>query len=284
MKKEWIELKVRGAESKKNDAASMLIDAGSPGIVEIESKKKTAKIELKAYLPLAKKSQLGNLKSSLLKFGFSVTTSDYTEEDWSKKWKQHIRPVRAGGFLVRAQWSKARARPGEKVIEIDPGMAFGTGGHNSTRLCLRGLTLKSIKEVVRGANVLDVGTGSGILAIAAKKLGAARVVAIDIDPVALKVARVNAKNNNVSITISQKKLTELRESFSIVLANILSTVLIENSRELSEPLKKGGFLILSGILKEEAEDVVVAFLPFGLKKQRSLSSGEWSGLILKKKD
>ncbi|MEK7680319.1 MAG: 50S ribosomal protein L11 methyltransferase, partial [Deltaproteobacteria bacterium] len=167
-----------------------------------------------------------------------------------------------------------------------PGMAFGTGSHETTRMCLKEIArVLTSDEALRGkTSLLDVGCGSGVLAIAAKKLGVKRAVAIDIDPVAVKVTKENAKINRVNITASGRHVRKIKGVFSVVAANIISGALKTLAPELLERLKAGGFLILSGILRSEALALSRVFAGQGLKLLRRSDMGEWSCFVFRKED
>ncbi|MBI5598276.1 MAG: 50S ribosomal protein L11 methyltransferase [Deltaproteobacteria bacterium] len=279
----WLEIRAEGGRETKDLAAFTLIDAGSPAVVENDDPRAdhNPAAALTAYLPAIFPHETGPLKKRLGKIGWSFTLSTYTDTDWAEKWKRHIRPVRAARFLVKPTWSRVKKRPGEISIEIDPGMAFGTGSHATTRMCL-----KAVYNLVKGksgkAGLLDVGTGSGILAIAAKKLGVKDVVGIDNDPIALRVAGGNFRHNGVKVRLSRKPLSGIKGLFSIVVANIQSNALISLLPDLIKKVRPNGFLVLSGILAEEADGVKGAFLKSGLKAPRTLRMKEWAALVMRK--
>ncbi len=285
----WIEVRAQGPYGTRDEAIRLLIDAGSPGVLEDEpaGPSETAGCSgLTAYLLSVPQDGPRALRERLRRLGWSVSFLPYTEVNWQERWKRFLRPVRSGGFLVRPVWSRAKGRKGEVVIEIDPGMAFGTGSHPSTRLCLRGISL-----LLRGGNapleragctLLDVGTGSGILAIAAMKLGIRKAMGIDIDPAALSNARKNTRLNNVKVALTKRPLEEIPGLFTLVVANIQSKTLLELRPLLTRKVRPEGFLLLSGILKEEAEEVKRGFAAVGLKPYRVLRSGEWAALLLRK--
>ena len=271
--------------SNRDQVALLLIRAGSSGVIEGEGEGAPPLFTLTGYIAKDKKSSetVKRLARELQALGFVLTASAYKNIGWQEKWRRGIRAVRVGSILIRPSWSRARSVPGEKLIELDPGMAFGTGSHPTTKLVLR-MIAKHLKGRGKEINVLDVGTGSGILAIAAKKLGAKRVVGTDIDYDALKVARSNAKKNRVRITISKKPLATQRGRFDLVMANIISGTLVSLKGELAEKTAPFGRLVLSGILREEAPEVLTEFASIGLEHVRTLHSGEWAALEFFKKD
>ena len=196
-------------------------------------------------------------------------------EDWSASWKSHFHPVRRGRVLVVAPWMRDQAVPGGVRVVIEPGLAFGTGDHPTTGMCLDALDLFLQRNP--GAAVLDVGTGSGILAIAARKLGAGLSVGTDNDPLALRVARENAAVNGALIDL-RSGIPEGVE-FDLVLANILANTLVELAPDLAHAVAPGGRLILSGILESQVSEVEAAYRPL-LVVGSSTFEGEWACLEL----
>lgn len=207
-------------------------------------------------------------------------------EDWSSSWKVHFKPLRVGKrLLVVPTWENIEELSGDLVIRIDPGMAFGTGGHETTRLCLELLeSVMDTSPLLTVPSLLDLGTGSGILAMAANLLGAGRIVALDIDPEAVEVARENFALNEMSelIECGTTPLESLLESFDIILANILAEELVRLSSLLSERLQSGGALILSGILAEKEQLVRQGFTSQPLKYIQTVRAGEWVAMLYQK--
>lgn len=204
------------------------------------------------------------------------------EQDWSETWKKGLEPFSIGRVLVRPSWT-APPQPASGVeVVLDPGMAFGTGTHPTTALCLA--AIDSALSASPAADVLDVGTGSGLLAIAAKKLGAGRVVATDNDPIAVKVAQENAEKNGVDIEITVSPLEEVRGTFGVVVANILANTLVELASALTARIAPGGVLFLSGILTPQEDEVRAAYLALGLSRAEAEERrrGEWSLLALRR--
>ncbi len=213
------------------------------------------------------------------------------EEDWANNWKKHFKPARIGNrMVIKPTWEEWDADDDDIILEIDPGMAFGTGTHATSRLCLE--TLERIffheppfseSDTPLPADVLDVGTGSGILAIAAAKLGADRVIAIDIDPTAVIIAQQNMALNRVEkiVSLSTAPLAEVVGLFSVVVANILAEELVRMSCELVGKMRQGGFLVLSGILTEKEGIVLAGFAPFPLTLVETTRDAEWSCLTFR---
>ena len=205
--------------------------------------------------------------------------SAVNSEDWSSSWKVHFKPLRVGKhLLIVPTWEDSAEEPGDLVLRIDPGMAFGTGGHETTRLCLELLEKNmACKDLPDGPSLLDLGTGSGILAMAASLLGAGRVLALDIDPDAVDVARDNLALNGLSeqVECGTTPLESLTECFNVILANILAEELVRLAPYLIDRLLPGGFLILSGILAEKELLVRRGFDSKLLQYIQTASDGEW---------
>ena len=203
------------------------------------------------------------------------------EDDWQRAWMQHFQVLHVGkGIVIVPTWRDYEPKPTETVVELDPGMAFGTGHHPTTRMCLELVE----GEVSPGMDVLDVGCGSGILCIAAAKLGARRVVGLDTDPVAAKVARSNLQQNGVSqrVAIEEGSLPLPAASphgFDLAVANISAKVISELAGGLVETLRPGGRLIISGILAGDEDGVVGRLTSEGAAIVRSLVEGDWVTLV-----
>lgn len=210
------------------------------------------------------------------------------EEDWSSNWKTHFKPVRIGKRLVvKPTWEDYPHSPDDIILELDPGMAFGTGSHATTRLCMEVLEKIFFREGSYSdagpdfpGRVLDVGTGSGILAVTAAKLGAKHITAIDIDPQAVTVATDNILMNGCEnyVSVSDTPLAAVEGEYDIVVANILAEELVKMSGELISKLRAGGFLILSGILTEKEEIVLHGFSGSGITFRETTRDAEWSCL------
>nr|WP_291315733.1 50S ribosomal protein L11 methyltransferase [Desulfuromonas sp.] len=207
--------------------------------------------------------------------------SRVAQEDWAEGWKQHFSAVRIGRRLVvKPSWEAFSPAPGDVVVTLDPGMAFGTGTHGTTRLCLEALD-RLFDGAPAPQRILDVGTGSGILAIAAAALGAGRVLACDIEEAAVQCARENALRNRVEdrVEVTGEPLEALEGSFHAVIANILAEENIRLAPELIRRLAPGGTLILSGILVEKEPEVIEAFSRYGLSGPEVHRQQEWSCIL-----
>ena len=200
-------------------------------------------------------------------------------EDWVDSWKRHFQPIRIGDkLLVRPSWRKDKAAPGQAVVVLDPGLSFGTGQHATTKFCLRQL----VAHRKRGAqSLLDVGTGSGILAIAGVKLGYRPVKAIDFDSEAIRVARANAKRNHVTAHLEPKvgDVTKLsphaRMKYDAVCANLYYDLLTANAHRLIARVKPEGVLVLAGILETQFAEVKAVVEGQGMVLKKTTRQGEW---------
>ena len=207
------------------------------------------------------------------------------EEEWSTAWKKYYHPVKVGEKLVIVpMWEKYDKKPEEIIVRMDPGMAFGTGTHETTRLVC-GLIEKYLKK---GDYMLDVGTGSGILAICASKLGAEKCKAYDIDPVAVRVAKENVKDNDV--TNVECDVSDLLANvdlsgglFDFATANIVADIIVRMAPDIGAYLKTGGLLITSGIIERYADDVRVAMKSNGFEPVEERMESDWVAMVWRKK-
>jgi len=213
-----------------------------------------------------------------------IEATSIVEQDWSGSWKKFFKPVQLTSRLViKPPWSQIRLKKGQVSIDITPGMAFGTGIHATTKLSLQALEKRLRK---RNLSVLDVGTGSGILSIAGAKLGAREVWGLDIDRVAVKVARENVRGNRLDdiVKIRKRRIGEIRRRFDLVVANIDLRYLRKMRWPLIRHLKSRGFLILSGILEEEREKFLQHYLETGnFQWVKVTQEEEWLCFTFKKK-
>ncbi len=210
----------------------------------------------------------------------------FADQDWATSWQQYFHPFAViPGLVIRPSWEAYQARDGERVIMMDPGQAFGTGQHASTSMALD-LLRTSLKTLGDNARVLDVGCGTGILAMAAALFGAGTVLAIDNDPEAVRVARENIAANHLTETIrvSGQSLTDTKGSFDLVCANIVHNVLVNMAPELATRLALGGQLVLAGILAgEQEENIVRIYEELDCWPVERCYTDEWTALRLKKR-
>lgn len=252
----------------------------------------TAKpVVVRTYLPAGKDAK-GKIKAIERELWFlnairplgDLRVRRRTDEEWAETWKEFFPVLHLGRRLViKPSWLEYSPQPDELIIELDPGMAFGTGLHPSTRM-----VLELLEETIQpGQEVLDVGTGSGILALAAVKLGARRVLAMDTDPVAVKVAKGNVKNNEAGsiITVQQGSAGTVPEgsgsppAFDLVLSNIVANVIIDLAPDFHKLLRSGGHIIASGIIAHRLDDVLAALRAAGLELATERREDDWVALV-----
>src|SRR5574337_138538 len=273
-------------EPEADDTAALLLEAGAAGA---EVRDGTV-----APMPGAPRPALGQAQviaffaspeaaaEAAASLGLRGTVAEIAEQDWSESWKEGLAPFRVGRVFVRFSWTPSPPPPGAVEVVLDPGMAFGTGTHPTTALCLA--ALDELLAASPGAAVLDVGTGSGLLAIAARKLGAARVAATENDPVALRVAEENAARNAVALELGLVPPGAVPGEFQIVVANILANTLVELAPAIAGRLAPGGALLLSGILAGQEDEVRAAYLAQGLAPDpaRERAQAEWRLVALRR--
>ena len=224
---------------------------------------------------------LGHLQAFGLRTIGELRTRVVRDEDWADAWKAYFPVLRVGRRLViRPTWRRHRARTGDVVVAMDPGMAFGTGLHPTTRLCLAGLEPLADEGRLAGARVLDVGCGSGVLAIAAVLLGAASASGVDIDPIAIEATEANAARNDLTgrVTARVGSLPSGEPPFDAVLANLIAGVLVPLAPALRDELRPGGTLLASGIFIDREAEVRTAFESVGLVVGERTAEGDWVAL------
>ena len=224
---------------------------------------------------------LGHLQAFGLRTIGELRTRVVRDEDWADAWKAYFPVLRVGRRLViRPTWRRHRARTGDVVVAMDPGMAFGTGLHPTTRLCLAGLEPLADEGRLAGARVLDVGCGSGVLAIAAVLLGAASASGVDIDPIAIEATEANAARNDLTgrVTARVGSLPSGEPPFDAVLANLIAGVLVPLAPALRDELRPGGTLLASGIFMDREAEVRTAFESVGLVVGERTAEGDWVAL------
>ncbi|HLB44327.1 MAG TPA: 50S ribosomal protein L11 methyltransferase [Candidatus Limnocylindrales bacterium] len=225
---------------------------------------------------------LGHLQAFALRPIGELSTRVVHEEDWAEAWKQHFPVMRVGHRLViRPTWRTHEPAPTDVVISLDPGMAFGTGLHPTTRLCLAGIEAWADSDLVSDARVLDVGTGSGILAIAAALLGASKVLAIDSDALAVATAAANAELNGMAdfIEVRAGSLPLAQPAqFHLVVANLIAGLLIDIAPELAAVVWPGGRLLAGGIFHEREQEVAAAFTAAGMRVIGRRVEDDWVAL------
>lgn len=210
----------------------------------------------------------------------TITEKTVKNEDWENNWKKYYKPLRIGSHIViKPTWEEFEAKEGDRVVELDPGMAFGTGSHSSTHMCLEFLE-EAVKE---GDRVLDIGTGSGILAIASLKLGAKSADAGDIDPLAVKIAKENALLNGYSeplFSVKEGSLTETADGvYDVVIANIVADIICELTESVTRYIAPGGKFITSGIIDFKADKVKEAIKKAGMVITQEKADKDWRAFM-----
>jgi len=269
--------------------ANFLIERGSPGVV-------IKKNEVRAYF--ARAAAGGSIGKELQRFlggirGFfpradraRLRWSVVKDENWSRSWRRFIKPQKVGkSFWVTPPWASPPKLRRRRVITIEPGMAFGTGTHATTRGCLELIEQAAARLGGRPFTALDLGTGSGILSIALALLGATKVRALDNDPVALRVARENLCLNGVEkkVQLSGTALLRIRKSFTLVVANLTAPTILDLADALVKKVAPKGFLVLSGILHHQAGAVIRRFAADRFIVVRRKRGKEWVTMLLKRR-
>jgi ribosomal protein L11 methyltransferase len=299
----WLELSVE-ADVEAVEAVSEILGRVAPGGVSVEPAFELveeglgARIDptrpsiVRAYVPARDPAAaeraaaeaaeaLGHLQAFGLRPIGELTTRTVHEADWAEAWKAHFPVLRVGRrIVIKPTWRDHVPQPGDVILDLDPGMAFGTGLHPTTRLCLAGVESAADRGLVVAARVLDVGCGSGILAIAAARLGAAAVLGVDTDPIAIEATIANAARNGLAGRIAARagSLPSGGEAFDLVLANLIASVLIALAVQLRDELRPGGSLLASGIFEDREADVRAAFEAAGLAVTTRTVEGEWVAL------
>lgn len=225
---------------------------------------------------------------NLTEFGLSIGSgtvelSNVNQEDWESAWKQYFKPVHVTDrIVVKPEWEEYSPQEGEIVIEIDPGMAFGTGTHETTSMCINQIE----KNLKAGDRVIDIGSGSGILSMASVLLGAEKATGVDLDPVAVRVALENVELNNLQdkIEILHGNLTDvIREKADIVVANIMADIILILLEDVREFIKDDGLFISSGIIQEKRAAVEARLLEKNFSIVEVETKGEWCAITAQKK-
>lgn len=229
--------------------------------------------------------KITNLIDNLNRLSSNIKTEykrDCEEYDWTVEWKKFFKPLEVGEkFVIVPSWEEYKSDKDKIILEIDPGMAFGTGSHETTAICLKLLEEVDIKDKI----VADVGTGSGILAIACSKIGAKHVLALDIDPLSIKTAKENVVVNDCVDKIEVMEsdlLSTSKDNFDLIIANILPDVIINLIPDAYEKLNEKGLILVSGIILEKKDLIIKELKQHGFSIVKDLDMGEWTGIIGRK--
>lgn len=299
----WLELSVR-ADIEAVEAVSEILSRSATGGTSIEPAFElvdeglgaridaTRPATVRAYVPARDREAaeraaadaseaLGHLQAFGLRPIGDLRTRFVREADWADAWKRYFPVLRVGRRLViRPTWRRHRRAPDDVVLALDPGMAFGTGLHPTTRLCLALLERLADRGSLDGAAVLDVGSGSGILSIAAARLGARRVLAVDTDPIAVEATGANARRNATARRIRARRgsLPTGEGRFDVVVANLIASLLVSLAGPLATELRAGGTLLASGIFADRESEVRAAFEAASLVVDGRMAEGDWVAL------
>ena len=299
----WLELSV-AADHEAVEAVSEILSRAAPGGTSVEPAFElvedglVARLDfarpafVRAYLPILHVAavraavaqadrELGHLQAFGLRPIGDLSCRIVHEADWAHAWKAHFPVMRIGRrVVIRPTWRRHRRQPDDIVLALDPGMAFGTGLHPTTRLCLAALEGLADRGAIDGARVLDVGSGSGILSIAAALLGASSVLAVDVDPIAVEASAANARRNRVvrRVRVRAGSAPSGEGPFDVVLANLVASLLVTLVDGLVQDVRPGGTLLASGIFANREAEVVAAFEARGLTIERRWTEGDWVAL------
>jgi len=307
----WTEVSIQTTHEAVDMVANIFHDLGSSGVViedpelvnsylrsgrwdysDIPVEVNTEIVIVKAYLLAdgnldAKLSLFEEKIQELVSYGIDKGSGitkcrDVMEEDWATSWKEFFHPIKVGErIVIKPSWEEYISTDEDLVIELDPGMAFGTGTHHTTAMCCRALE----EVVLPGHVVFDVGTGSGILAVAAAKLGASHVQAVDFDTVAVRVAKENVAINQVEnlVTVAQSDLfAGIEGQADVIIANIIADIVIKLLGDVPVRLKENGVFIASGIITERLSDVTTAILAQNLVIEKVVEEGGWVAIVARK--
>ncbi len=286
--KEWFEIRVPVTPASEESILNFLFELGSQGLQQLDD-------EVWAYFSSGEAAEkllkeIDDFLTRLPQFGIEAPAGQATfvsvpEVDWNAEWKKRFKPIRVSDrFTVKPTWEKLEEPETPFVIEIDPKQAFGTGSHETTKLMLQLLE----QHEVTGLHVLDAGTGTGILAIAAEMLGAAQVLAFDNDPVAIEAAHENVARNLADAKIrllvaAPDNCGIVPRSFHLVLANMTKNIIFEHFAALESAVAAGGHLLLSGILATELDEVRARLSHHPeLEVKQKQALGEWIALSVQK--
>ena len=294
-KETWLEVRVIVPARMQEEASLFLTDFSGRGVIIEDENVPAGGVVIRSYF---RPEEYGDWQrqemqdyikrlSSYELYPLGLEVRQVAAEDWAEAWKAHFKPLKVTDrLIIRPPWEEYAAQPGETVITIYPGMAFGTGRHASTLLCLRALEqVWEARPPAAGSpwEVLDVGTGTGILALAAARYGAA-VLAIDLDPEAVAAALENVRLNNLidRVWVEETPLASLRQQFGLIMANITAPDLLQLADALTARLVNDGVLIISGFLAEDAVQLSARYQGLGLHQTGFLTQEDWGALIFRR--
>jgi ribosomal protein L11 methyltransferase len=263
---------------RTDEVAALLFDLGATGVEErdattLDRTEHEGAVTLVAHFDDEDRARIVAASAP-----FPARVVAIVGDDWKHRWREFFKPTRVGQrLLVRPSWEPVEPGPGDVVLTVDPGQAFGTGTHETTRL-----VLGELESIVQGGErVLDVGCGSGILAVGALLFGAAKAEGIDIDDESMQASRDNALTNGVAerLTVSKRPVGRVRGSFEIVLANIESRVLVPLAPAIAARVAAGGTLVLSGLLFHEEEEILEVYGALGLEAVRTVRDKDWIAMV-----
>ena len=306
----WAEVSIRTSHEATELIAEIFHDLGASGVViedpelvnnyihagiwdysDVPEEANTEVVTVKAYLPVddeldeklrAFEQAVNKLSEHNVDKGpAAISCSEVQDEDWSDTWKQYFHTEKIGGLIViKPVWEEYEASPDDIVIELDPGAAFGTGTHPTTSMCI-----KELETLVKGGmKVFDIGTGSGVLAIAAAKLGATDVTAADYDATAVGVAKENIAHNHVEDVVKTMRsdlMKQVEGKADLVIANIIADIVIRLFDELDAHLNPGGTLLASGIIADRIADVTEAALAHGFIIDKVMEAKGWAAMVIR---
>jgi len=302
-REDWLKIELFAPAEMIDALSNFMTEIGSQGAYQesLESQSPSGSPEpstgetLKAFLPVDVRlersiASLQTYLDSLAEIFPELERPPFRTEiirdpDWGVAWKKYFRPLRVSrNIVIKPTWERFTPTGRDIVIEIDPGMAFGTGQHPSTRMCLEAIEEILLKDrSIEKWHVLDVGTGTGILGIACAKLDAERVLCVDIDKKAVEIAHENVLINQVEdrVEILARDVAALTEPFHMIVANLTAKILIRLRRHFFRLLGDGGYLVISGIVKQNKPDIEAHFLSDELSLHRLITEKEWSCYVLK---
>jgi ribosomal protein L11 methyltransferase len=286
----WVEIALNANPDTEDAITDILISEGCAGTATFSVPDALEDLKICGYLPVDDRLEARLLiikerAGRLVEYGLSLPDPEVTitwveDDEWATAWKKYFKPLKLGRIVIKPTWEDYPATADDLIIELDPGMAFGTGNHDTTQLCVLALQ----DYVTPGCTVLDAGCGSGILAMSAAKLGAGKVLAFDNDPIA-----VSAATSNVNKTGLDDKITVLLgdspticpDKSDLVIANIIPNVIINMASELADRTAPGGILIVSGIVEDRVDDVRVALESIGMIFVEDRRQTVWCALVFR---